>query len=776
MSLVRLLVLFLALPGFAWSATVTIPASPQQRGEVIDLSGDIEVFHDPSGELDITEVSRLREQGAFQRNRARRSDFGYIRGNLWMYMELLPETAVSRYLVSDFPVVEGTGLFLRDREQIRRCGEAHDCRVLDSYRTPAWHLNLPGGRPVALFLRASNGQEALHLMPRLMDESAFSSHSIHRYVFFSSIMAGLLVLALYNLSLAYGLKDASYFFLGLLGIGLMLISYRDSNLLPSLRFLSSPHSPLYTGLLMFTAVVAMRFWRYVNEGGSKLLDGVMRGIQWSMLALLPFSALIPVAYLYWLLAIMIPVLLVLITRVMLDGHAATRSAYPAALMLSVSAEIYSVIHLESALGWSLGTLPSYIGQAGYLLSSLLLSISHAGRARQLRDAMEREAARSQAMDEFLVTMSHELRTPMNAVISASTLLRETRLDARQKLYLDHQETAARHMIELIGDILDLSKLDSRRSEQARRPFCLCDVLKRVEQIVRPGASAKGLELKFPATAEKKSLMGHPQHLSQVLINLIGNAIKFTPHGTVELIVRCETAEQEGLEKLYFEVRDTGIGIPEEARSRIFQPFSQVSSQRSREYGGSGMGLAISQRLVAAMGGTLEFESREFLGTRFFFTLALPRYAAPCPVDEPADSRALPPAGAFDGRQILVVEDDPLNQFFVAELLKRRGMSVSLAGSGEEAISMLREKGFDLVLMDVSMPGMDGYETTRRIRALPGLGALPIIALTAHSIAGERERCLAAGMDAYLTKPIDVRALEAALQRWLRPREPSAKAG
>ncbi len=369
---------------------------------------------------------------------------------------------------------------------------------------------------------------------------------------------------------------------------------------------------------------------------------------------------------------------------------------------------------------------------------------------------------SRAKGDFLANMSHEIRTPLNAVIGLTRLSLETDPAPTLRAYLGKIDLSARTLLALINDILDLSRIEAGKLEPRREPLVLTDVLDRVRVMVEQPAAEKGLALRIEGPAEPVgTLLGDGLRLTQVLLNLVGNAVKFTARGTVMLAVRVEDANARELE-LTFAVTDTGIGIPEERRADLFDAFTQVDTSSARSHGGSGLGLAISARLVALMGGRLDLESVTGKGSAFWFTLTLPRSA------EGAVAKVAPVSAleSLRGVRVLVAEDDPVSQVLARDLLTRRGALVTVTANGAEAVAAVAQGDFEIVLMDVRMPEMDGLEACQRIRALPG-GGLPIIALTANVLAGERERCLVAGMDGYLTKPLEPEAFYAELGRWLR---------
>lgn len=394
-----------------------------------------------------------------------------------------------------------------------------------------------------------------------------------------------------------------------------------------------------------------------------------------------------------------------------------------------------------------------------------------GRRKQaeiaLLHAKETADRASRAKGEFLANVSHEIRTPLNAVIGLTRLSLDTNPTPALRGYLDKIDLSARTLLGLINDVLDLSRIEAGKLHPRQEPLELAGVLERVRVTVEQQGAEKGLWLRIEGPAEPVgALLGDGLRLTQVLLNLVGNAVKFTAGGTVTLDVSVADETEREL-RLVFRVTDTGIGIPEERRAELFEAFTQLDTASTRGHGGSGLGLAISARLVALMGGRLEVESSEGGGSCFWFSLTFPR------AGEAAKAVAAPALGALRGARVLVAEDDTTSQLLVRELLGRLGAPVTVAATGTEAVDAAGRADFDIVLMDVRMPEMDGLEACRRIRALPG-GGPPIVALTANALAGERERCLGAGMDGYLTKPLEPETLYAELCRWLRV--PAAEIG
>ena len=372
-----------------------------------------------------------------------------------------------------------------------------------------------------------------------------------------------------------------------------------------------------------------------------------------------------------------------------------------------------------------------------------------------RLAEEKAEAANRAKSEFLANMSHEIRTPMNAIVGFIHLLETSHLSSAQRDYIAKAERAARVLTHLIRDLLDFSKIEAGRLELERAAFSVGDLIDETRDLVELSAVNKGLDLKIEQTGSEDCwVLGDEARLRQVLVNLLHNAIKFTEAGEVKLEVHCEPGS-DGWVQLAIAVTDTGIGIRQDQRERVFRPFTQADASITRRFGGTGLGLAICRRLVNQMGGEIELSSRLGDGSQFAFSLLLESVS---PRERPRAGAIEPSADdAVSGLRVLLVEDQPLNQEVAAALLRRAGAEVLVVDSGAAALALLGERGrdaVDVILMDLQMPEMDGYETAQAVRALPGCAALPIIAMTAHATDAERERCRSAGLDGHLSKPIE----------------------
>jgi len=447
-----------------------------------------------------------------------------------------------------------------------------------------------------------------------------------------------------------------------------------------------------------------------------------------------------------------------ITRIAADGKL---SAICHRWSVLSTAEMDSIYELRDArlrstvLTWSAGGL-------------LLLLLGMMWQVKQVRHSRQAAENSNRAKSEFLANMSHEIRTPLNGVIGIAELLSATHLTQEQRDMTGLIRTSADTLLALVNDLLDFSKIEAGKLAIESEPFDVRETVNSTASLLKPRADAGRLALEVSVDKDVPHLiLGDEMRLRQVLLNLLGNAVKFTHTGGIR--IEAKQVGDPGEEfAIMFRVIDTGIGIASEVQQRLFTPFTQADAGTTRKYGGTGLGLAISRKLVQHMGGTIGVESKPGQGSTFWFLLPLNRVSElpPDACEPPLD--LVPPAGENSHRmaRVLIAEDNPINRTVALQAVRRLGYRAETVTNGSEVLTALEHDDYDLILMDCQMPEMDGYQAAAEIRKRYSSGRrVPILAMTANAIEGDHQKCLAAGMDDYLSKPIRIATLASALERW-----------
>jgi signal transduction histidine kinase len=768
-----LILLLCFLPNVLYAVTPTLILTDETMS--IGLIPYANILEDPTGQLTLKAVTsgtdNFHAPLNIKNNHAPLSiknnhvlNMGFTQSTFWLRIQITNQSKKTDwYLHHSGGLARQVQVYLKSDDFSQ---PAIKLTLMNHSRGIKFSFYSPLGSSHSLYVRVQDKQTPLVIGADLISASSMLKWIMTDYPLYSFVLGGLLVLALYNFLYFLYLRDTGFLALSFFIVAFVLEMGNHVGVLFYYTFLREflrPVGSLFAFIAIISAMSLLYQWlnipKNLPQWKTPFIVAFVVGVGFAIVTpFFPYSIAIAGIWAIFLLFISLVIIILF---------------YQKGLRLPLSMGLAILVFIVSIIP-SLLTGAGFIGNVGFLtdmtfvallIALVLLSLTQAEQVRYKGQQAERIAAMNQSKDEFLTTMSHELRTPMNAVVGAGNLLKRTSLSEDQQAFVSRLNISSQHMLSLINDILDLARVDSNLLRMESIPFSLDTILGQLKQLLIEETRKHHLQLTLNNQFDpiKKQLLGDPTRLQQILLNLLSNAIKFTQEGNVSLTVIVEAVSANRV-RLRLEVRDSGIGISAEQQQALFKPFSQADQSTARQYGGSGLGLAISHKLVQQMGGELNVTSRLEQGSCFFFTLNFPLQETLAETSSTTVSPTLSKT-AFANLHILLVDDDEMNRFFGAKLFKAIGVQVDTADSGEQAILSLQTQHFDLVFMDVSMPGIDGYETTRRIRVEDGFSDLPIIALTAHAIAGIRERCLAAGMDDYLTKPFDVEQLEKMVRQW-----------
>jgi signal transduction histidine kinase/CheY-like chemotaxis protein len=831
--------LLCSVDALALDATWASPVVVGPERELYRLGLHLDLLRDPTGALDIDAVRAPEQEIDFTPGSATAPSFGFTDDVIWARLQVDNRLlrAETYYLEISYPLLDRISVYVEGPAGVRRYDTGDKTRfatrLLDT-RLFVFPLDLRPGESLMVYVRVeTSGSMSLPML--LLSQRQLTDHISGEYSVLAAYYGVLLMLIVYNLYHYLRLRDINallyVFFVGsYMGFQLALNGISFQYFWPENTWWANVNLPFFIASAYFAGILFTRSLLNTAHHAPGI-HRALGALRWLALIGVALALFAPYEWAIRFALSLVFTLVIFIAaglRVSLTGYRPARYyllAWSVALtgMVVYALKAYGVLPTNFLTTWST--------QIGFAWEAIILAFAisdrfylseeekrrEQARARaalaesnqklnQLNEELEsrvaagleelrasnaqlraeagvrREAERradaaNRAKSAFLANMSHEIRTPMNAIIGFSHLLGRGRLTAEQRDQLRKIEQASRALLDIIRDILDFSKIEAGRMDLEPAPFSVRELVDKVCALVELSAARKGLSLEVDCDgAGDMHAVGDEGRLRQVLANLLSNAVKFTQAGSVRLLVRAEPLDSDHL-RLHFSVEDTGIGIAPEQLDRLFRPFTQADASITRRFGGTGLGLTISQRLVQQMGGHIRVDSRPGQGSRFHFALRLERADADA-LSMPGAPETEPGEHALQGMRILVVEDQPLNQEIATGLLTGAGAVVDLADDGEQALRRLRGGGaaaYDLVLMDVQMPVLDGCETTRRIRAEPGLRDLPVIAMTAHAMADELARCRAAGMDDCVAKPIDVQRLFGVLRRWRRPRPRSGVA-
>lgn len=778
---------FAVLVALSW-IPVTLAGTVQEvildpERESVGLDTQVQVLRDTSGELQYPDIRREPYSSEFAASGITGLNFGFTRDAYWYRFALMnPPSSRQRDWVLEisWPPQDYVDIHISDGGAPVRTVHTGDQRAPGSsgiaHRNYAIALEIPPGESRTFHIRAQ--LEGAHQLPlTLWTADAFYAKTNKENLLYGMFYGIIAVMVVYNLLIYISIRDRAYLYyiLFIFWLGVVQLSL-DGFAFPLLWWLEPDfvNKSLSVFIALGTVFVPL-FIRHSlqtprHSPGLDLVLGIC-AYSATLCLFLPLAISVQASIFIVVLVSAATTILVatVISMMALRGHR-TAQYYVLAWGVLAVGIVAKVMQTNGLLPITFVTTYALHIGLSFLVTLVSLGLAdqiNRERRERQRLAHEHELAETRAKLDFLGKMSHELRTPMNAIAGFTGLAIGSRSENERLTHLEHIDKASKSMLKVLDDVLNLTRIETDALKLNHDEFSLATILDQVMSLVATSAADKGIQLTVNRDPRVPDwLEGDGTHLEQVLMNLVGNAVKFTEQGFVRLNVELAGADSVKA-RIHFSVEDSGIGITQEQLDRLFTPFAQGDQSLSRKYGGSGLGLIISKRLVELMGGRIEVQSEPDRGSRFSFTLSLAVVAArEAGLPEVTPGEPTTDAARLRGVRVLVVDDNALNRRLAREILEDIGIAVELAENGEQAVSAVHSKPYDAVLMDLQMPVMDGLQATRNIRESGGYEGLPIIAMTANAMAQDREMALASGMNDFLPKPIDSRQLFQLLGKWI----------
>ena len=727
---------------------------------------------DPENILSIDDLMRSSEFITLNEESA---SFGFVRGTLWLKVNIDPADQPVRNWILD------TGTSFPEVLEVYHTQDNHilshlitGSRVPFTKRPVAFHqfafpIHLVDGKQ-AIYLRVQSNL-MISLLPRLRTPENLLETDKNFRTYVGLAFGAVIMLVLFSGLTYFTTRDMLFLVSMLLSILLSVFHAAQTGI--GQQFLWPDYPEINTYMFTHTGIIMLIVLGWLNRSLLRVADWspVLDKVLLATIALLVILFILPIIGSFSLLSFILlgacPVVMTVNSIVGWRRKIKGAVYHLIATVLFFIFISYYLLKIYGVIPYN-ETLQN-IEKFEFLSLIMMISLLLVQKIRDEKTSRLYAIASEATKREFLANMSHEVRTPLNAIYGFTQLMFTTELSKNQREYIELIQKSSENMLSIINDILDFSRIESGKLELEEKVFDIREVVANIHSMFTQTAKSKGLELNFNIDSHlPHKLTGDPLRISQILINLVNNAIKFTKKGSVSVSVGLREKTDHDV-TVEIEVKDTGIGIPSQVQGSLFDSFTQADITITRKYGGSGLGLAITRDLVEIMGGDIRLESTEGVGTTFFLKIIL-QTAEEKSTDSSIISHPTPDAissqtVALDHLKILLVEDNDINQTLASAILEQKGITVSIANHGEEALKMVIINNFDLILMDMQMPVMDGIEATRLIRQRKNLKQIPIIAMTANALRSDLDRCLAAGMNDFVTKPIDSEKLYSVISRW-----------